>query len=100
MVQTKEEKRASYLRRQYGITPQDYEALLRAHEGGCWICGRLPTGRRLHVEHDHKTGKVRGLACWACNKLLREARDNQVILASAAKYLASQEAEDILSREK
>ena len=99
MVQTKEDRRDAYLRRQYGISSLQYEALLRAHDGGCWICGKAPTGRRLHVEHDHKTDTVRGLTCWPCNKLLREARDSQVILASAAQYLASDEAQQILGEE-
>jgi len=98
MAQTKEEKRAGYLRRQYGITPEDYEALLRAHDGRCWICGREPTNRRLHVEHDHKTDRVRGLACWSCNTLLAKAQDNPKTLLSAALYLLSEEAQDIIGR--
>jgi hypothetical protein len=72
--------------------------MLRAHDGGCWICGKKPTNRRLHVEHDHKTGKVRGLACWACNTLLSKASDNPTILRKAADYLESTEAQDILER--
>jgi hypothetical protein len=99
MVQTKEEKRDKYLQRKYGITSAQYDLLLVSHDGGCWICTRKPTGRSLHVEHDHKTGRVRGVTCWPCNKLLREARDNPDILARAAVYLVNTDADTILGRE-
>jgi Recombination endonuclease VII len=55
---------------QLGITDADYEALLAAQGGGCAICGNPPKTRRLHVDHDHKTGKVRGLLCHRCNRAL------------------------------
>jgi hypothetical protein len=55
---------------QLGITDDDYEALLAAQGGGCAICGNPPKTRRLHVDHDHKTGKVRGLLCHRCNRAL------------------------------
>jgi hypothetical protein len=48
------------------------------------------------VEHDHKTGRVRGVACWACNTLLGKASDNPTRLRQAADYLESTEAQDIL----
>ena len=89
----------AYYKRKYGITEDDYQALLAARSGGCWICGRLPTNRRLHVEHDHKTKRIRGLACWRCNSLLKQASDSPVILRLAAKYLVSDEASRILGRE-
>jgi hypothetical protein len=94
-------QRHNYLKRKYGITEQDYENLLAAHDGGCWICGRKPKpgGRRLHVEHDHKDGRVRGLACWSCNQALRVLRDNATIARAAAEYLESHEAQDILQKE-
>ena len=40
------------------------------YDGGCWICGRLPKNRRLATDHDHKTGRVRGLLCYPCNRFL------------------------------
>ena len=94
-------QRDNYLRRTYGITEDDYERLLAAHDGGCWICGKEPKkgGRRLHVEHDHKTGRVRGLACWSCNKSLRYLRDSATIARAAADYLESDEAQQLLEKE-
>jgi len=91
-------KRNKYLLRTYGITEQDYDNLLAAHEGGCWVCGKPPKKRRLHVEHDHKTGAVRGLACWRCNALIERGRDDPAILRAAAEYLESDEASRILGK--
>jgi hypothetical protein len=47
----------------YGITGEEYAALLRAQGGVCFICHRKPGKKRLAVDHDHKTGAVRGLLC-------------------------------------
>ncbi|MEI8051963.1 MAG: endonuclease domain-containing protein [Actinomycetes bacterium] len=55
---------------QLGVTPAIYEVMLDDQDGGCAICGRPPKTRRLDVDHDHKTGKVRGLLCHRCNRQL------------------------------
>lgn len=47
----------------YGITREDYETLLKAQGGRCFICQRVPRSKRLAVDHDHQTGAVRGLLC-------------------------------------
>ena len=88
--------RERYLQRTYGIGEADYEALLAAHGGNCWICDKSPTKRRLHVEHDHKTGLIRGLACWRCNRGLQQYSDDSATLRAAADYLESTEADRIL----
>lgn len=44
-----------------------YDKMLAAQGGKCAICKRPPKSRRLAVDHDHKTGKVRGLLCFRCN---------------------------------
>ena len=55
----------------FGLTPEQYEALLTAQGGGCAICGETcPTGRRLAVDHDHQSGYVRALLCVTCNRML------------------------------
>ena len=57
-------------RKELGVTDEQYAAMLKAQGGGSAICGNPPKTRRLHVDHDHKTGKVRGLLCFRCNRAL------------------------------
>lgn len=52
------------------LAPGDYERMLEAQGGGCAICETKPKTRRLHVDHDHRTGRVRGLLCFRCNRFL------------------------------
>lgn len=92
--------RDRYLQRKYGITEADYEKLLAIREGRCWICLSPPKARRLHVEHDHKTKRVRGLTCWRCNALLQHAKDDPAILYAAGLYLLSNEADFVLRKER
>lgn len=54
--------------KQLGIDDAEYERLLEAQNGGCAICGNPPKTRRLHVDHNHRTGRVRGLLCFRCNR--------------------------------
>jgi hypothetical protein len=88
--------RDRYLRRTYGITEAQYGDLFDAGDGGCWICGRPPKNRALHVDHDHKTGRVRGLLCWRCNRGLQQYSDRPAILRDAASYLESGRAQEII----
>ena len=63
--------RKMYLKNRYGLTVEEYDAMLSASEGGCWICGYMPKpgGRRLAVDHDHKKPKhIRGILCHMCNR--------------------------------
>jgi hypothetical protein len=62
--------RKAYLQREFGITVERYDEMLRNQNGLCAICGN-PGGRRLlAVDHDHATGKVRELLCHYCNLAL------------------------------
>ena len=70
----------------YGLTAEQYETLLAAQDGVCAICGGSRR-YRLNVDHDHSTGRVRGLLCRRCNKLLRDVRDDKTVLYAAADYL-------------
>lgn len=82
------------LRRSYGITRADYLALCDKNGGRCAICGTQEAdrvGRRMHVDHCHATGKVRGILCRDCNIGLGHFRDNQNLLTQAAAYLARAE---------
>ncbi len=62
------EKAFAYRLKKYGLTPAKYRAMLRLQGGTCAICGRPPRSIRLHVDHNHKTGKVRALLCYFCNR--------------------------------
>ena len=56
--------------RQLGITDALYLEMLERQGGHCALCPATPKTRRLHVDHDHKTGEVRGLLCHRCNRAL------------------------------
>lgn len=76
------------LRRKFGITPEDAAALLEKQGGVCGICGGPPVGRsRYHVDHDHKSGAIRGLLCGKCNTGLGQFNDSPELLHRAAAYL-------------
>ena len=73
--QHKSEIRNKLIYRKYGITAAQYDAMLAAQGGHCAICPATePSGRGklFHVDHDHVTGRVRGLLCHACNTVLTE----------------------------
>lgn len=78
------------LKKKYGITLEDYERMLKRFDGGCWICGRKPKKRRLCVDHNHKTGEVRGLLCYKCNYGLPWFSDSPELLLNASKYLKNE----------
>ena len=69
-----------------GVTTEVYERMLASQGGGCAICGNEPKTRRLHVDHDHATGRVRGLLCHRCNRVLATWL-TPVILRNMANYL-------------
>ena len=72
----------------YGITNSDYEVLLQKQNGVCAICGnKNKAGKRLVVDHDHKSGVVRGLLCNTCNIGIGNLRDDPSILQKALAYL-------------
>lgn len=77
--------RRQHLRIKYGITEAQYDALLQAQNGKCRICG---TAGKLHVDHDHGTGRIRGLLCHQCNVGLGHFRDRPDLLTKAIEYLA------------
>jgi hypothetical protein len=88
---TAQTRLAKLLKQQYGMTEADYLALLEQQAGACLICGRSPQEAgdpRLVVDHDHATGRVRGLLCTDCNLGLGRFADSIERLASAARYLA------------
>lgn len=82
-------QRARWLRKKYGLTPEEYERLLAAQGGGCACCGAKSnrSGRRLFVDHDHATGAVRGLLCNPCNAGIGHLGDGILGVRRALDYL-------------
>jgi len=75
----------AHIARTYGLSPEDYLAMA---VNGCNICGEPDKPeKRLHVDHCHSTGKVRGLLCDPCNRGLGCFRDNTLKLEKALSYL-------------
>ncbi len=84
----KESERAGHLRRKYGMTLEQFDAMLEAQGGVCAICGKpRPEERTLHVDHDHDTGKIRGLLCFRCNNALGDFEEEYELFRGAADYL-------------
>jgi len=56
-----------HIKRKYGLTPEDYNNLIKKQKSRCALCGKI---RKLILDHDHKTGRVRGMLCRKCNMWL------------------------------
>lgn len=87
-------ERASRLRMKYGLTLGEYDKLFAAQLGQCAVCGTGPSGDspNFDVDHDHVTGKVRGLLCRSCNLGLGHFKDDPVLTQLATNYLRSHKA--------
>ena len=85
----KREVRRQALKREYNITPKEYETKFIQQGGRCAICRRHRSEQRrdLSVDHNHITGAVRGLLCARCNTGLGGANDDIQILESMISYL-------------
>jgi hypothetical protein len=83
------------VRRKYLV--EQYAATLNAQNGGCAICGTTKPGSdwvsRFCIDHNHMTGKIRGLLCVSCNTLLGTAKEDPEILRAAISYLESHNVE-------
>lgn len=76
-----------HYRRRYGFSIKRYDEMLEAQGHKCALCGAAPGSRRLHADHCHTTGHVRGLLCFSCNSSLGGFQDNADLLRKAADYL-------------
>lgn len=76
--------------RLYGLTSQDYDALMESQSSRCAGCGDEFGDTMPHIDHDHMTGAVRGLLCGPCNKALGMAADSSERLIGLARYLQAQ----------
>lgn len=85
--------------KQYGITMDQYSQLLVVQKGKCAICGSYnPKGKHKtwHIDHDHRTGEVRGLLCFSCNAMLGHSGDDSSVLLSGLKYLSNPPSRSVL----
>lgn len=86
--------RKSNWAKKYGITENQYHAMLEAQGGGCAICGTTSNQyggeaeRHFAVDHDHETNEVRGLLCQTCNRMIGLAQDSVEVLEKAVRYLS------------
>lgn len=79
--------RAQRLKCMYGLSQDEYEAMLLKQKGLCAICGGKCRHENLSVDHCHATGAVRGLLCENCNRGLGLMMDSPELLRLAASYL-------------
>jgi hypothetical protein len=82
-------EREDWLKKRYGITPQDVLVKIESQGGVCAICGTKNWGRwgTPYVDHDHKTDKIRGILCYSCNMGIGHLKDDANTVYSAACYL-------------
>ena len=71
----------------YGISNSDYEFILSSQGGVCAICGLPNNGRNFAIDHDHETGKIRGLLCVGCNAGIGSLKDDVNLVRRALEYL-------------
>lgn len=97
LISREEYARNWQLKKKYGLEFGEFEALWTATRGRCFICNKQmkwPTKTKgqgldvVAVDHDHKTGKVRGLLCNACNKALGFFKDDPELIFKAYNYLS------------
>lgn len=78
------QNRAMHLKRTYGISPEEYDALIEAQGGDCACCRER---KPVHVDHDHVTGAVRGVVCFQCNVAIGQFDDRIQLMLNAIDYL-------------
>ena len=88
-VKDKQKARKAWLKQRFGLTLEEFNRAFADQEGRCAICGTHQTelSVSLHVDHDHVTGRIRGLLCGPCNRMLGMAKDDIGRLEAAIAYL-------------
>jgi hypothetical protein len=80
-----------------GLTVESYEARLESQSGVCDVCQKPPLpGKRLHVDHDHETGVIRGLLHSLCNRALGFLGDDPHTMELAAEYLRKHQSRKVV----
>lgn len=83
---TPEKTRRKWLKERYGLTNDDYLAMIEAQGGRCAIC-HDEQGEKLHIDHDHATGKIRQLLCHRCNMAIGLFKECPGAMFAAIEYL-------------
>lgn len=79
--------RQNHIKRTYGLSPEEFDVLKKSQNNVCAICSR--GDRLLCVDHNHETGKIRGLLCMQCNSGIGYFKDDVDLTEKAANYLRS-----------
>jgi hypothetical protein len=85
--ESKEYHRNYKLRTRFGLTSEQYDHMVRDQNNLCAICKCEAQFNSLHVDHCHKTNKVRGLLCFHCNTTLGHVKDDMAIVQNMIEYL-------------
>ena len=78
-------KRRDHLKRKYGMSLEEFEDLSKKQNRKCKICGRYMN--KIDIDHNHKTGEIRGLLCNSCNRGIGHFKENTLSLIKTIKYL-------------
>lgn len=82
------QRRNAHIKRKYGIDLIAFNKILLSQDNTCFICKRAPSGNKpLHIDHNHETGKVRGLLCHQCNWYVGTIDSDPEVLGRLYEYL-------------
>ena|ERR1035437_868539 len=83
-------QRKNRLMKEYGLTFEEYNILMKKQKNKCALCKiRFTKNKKSLIDHNHKTGKVRGILCYPCNNVLGQAGDSIKLLQRAIEYLCA-----------
>lgn len=87
---SKTQQHYNHIKSTYGLTRAQYDAMVLASNGRCSVCGSPPESKsgRLHVDHCHQTGKIRGMLCRRCNTAMGFMKDDPWRFLSAIAYIS------------
>ena len=80
-------QRKHRLKKKYGLTPERYDEMLENQNNACAICKTPKPITNMPVDHNHATGKIRGILCSACNKALGHFKDDITTMQNAIIYI-------------
>ena len=85
----KKHRRRMHYKQKYGISIEQYNAILEQQGNACWICRKQNTSvkRPFALDHNHATGKIRGILCYGCNRAI-SLLDNPKLYGKAHEYLS------------